>query len=275
MFLSEHNPDSLVESMNIELLKVVDWLKINKLSLNIKKTHFIIFRRRKEKIVLSKSLKINNVDVDMTEYTKFLGVIIDQNLNFHKHISYIKGKIARTMGILYKAKKIFGRKILLTLYNSFIHPLFMYCVNVWGNAPSVYLDPLIKLQKRATRVIAGATYLAHTAPLFKELKILNLTNIYVYNILLIMFKYHHSKLPTIFDSFFTRNNEVHSYETRQQYHLHVPIQKLPKRTQRVKCAGVTLYNHFVTRLNFNVKIASFKRQAKTYLLDNDVSFLFQ
>ena len=140
----------------------------------------------------------------MTEKTKFLGVIIDQNLNFHSHISYIKGKISRSLGILYKAKKIFVKKTLLTLYNSFIHPLFMYCICVWGNAPRSHLDPLLKLQKRAVRIIYGAKYREHTSPLFQNLKIMNLYNIYIYNILLIMFKHHHGKLPTIFDSFFTR-----------------------------------------------------------------------
>ena len=54
MFLTGNNPDLLIESMNMELQKVIDWLNINKLSLNLKKTHFIIFRRPRGKVELSK-----------------------------------------------------------------------------------------------------------------------------------------------------------------------------------------------------------------------------
>ena len=272
MFITGQNPDSLIETMNVEMIKVVDWLNINKLSLNLKKTHFIIFRRKREKILLSKSLIMNNVVIEMTENTKFLGVIIDQNLTFYSHIAYIKGKISRALGILYKSKKFFDRSVLKLLYNSFIHPLFTYCICIWGNAPQLYLDPLVKLQKRAIRTIAGVKRFTHTAPFFREFRILNLSNIYIYNILLIMYKYHQVKLPLIFKSFFTRNNEIHTYETRQQTHLHVS-KKTPKTAQLMRNSGVRIYNYFLTRLKFDVNIFPFKKQVKIYLLDNDVSFL--
>ena len=151
----------------------------------------------------------------------------------------------------------------------------MYCICIWGNSPFVYLKPLVMLQKRAVRVIAGAKYLAHTSPIFKELKILNMNNIYVYNLLLIMYKHHHNKLPAIFDPFFVRFNELHSYGTRHSDHLRAPEQTNARSTHSVRSRGYKIYNYFVTRLDFNVEISSFKRQAKSYLLDNDISFLLK
>ena len=53
LFLSGKDPNVLITSMNTEMIKVVDWLKLNKLSLNLKKTHFIIFRRQKSKVITS------------------------------------------------------------------------------------------------------------------------------------------------------------------------------------------------------------------------------
>ena len=101
MFLSGKDPDDLVRTMNEEMVKVIDWLQINRLSLNLNKTHFILFRRKRVRISLSTDLVINNVKIDMIERTKFLGVIIDQNLSFQSHINYIKGKVARGIAILY------------------------------------------------------------------------------------------------------------------------------------------------------------------------------
>ena len=80
MFLSGKNPDDLIRIMNEEMIKVVDWLQINRLSLNLNKTHFILFRRKRVKISLSADLTINNIKIGMTERTTLLGVMIDQNL---------------------------------------------------------------------------------------------------------------------------------------------------------------------------------------------------
>ena len=81
---------SLIHSMNIEMAKIVRWLNVNKLSLNLSKTHFILFRRPKSKPIINANLVINNTVINMVEKTKFLGIIIDQKLTFQHHVNYIK-----------------------------------------------------------------------------------------------------------------------------------------------------------------------------------------
>ena len=113
----------------------------------------MIFRRRKGRILVEKDILINNTVISMVDKTKFLGVMIDEYLSFSPHIQYIKGKISRSLGILYKCKKFFKDSTLVMLYNAFIYPYFTYCVTGWGNTYSSYLDPFIKLQKKAIRLI--------------------------------------------------------------------------------------------------------------------------
>ena len=149
LFLSGKSPDELIHIMNTEIVKVVDWLNINKLSLNLNKTHYIIFRRQRARVVLTVDMIIDNVKISISDKSKFLGVVIDQYLSFSDHIQYIRGKVARATGILYKGKKYFKESTLLTLYNAFIYPYLNYCVAVWGNTYNSYLDPLIKLQKKS------------------------------------------------------------------------------------------------------------------------------
>ena len=227
LFLTDKNPNELIKIMNKEISHVVNWLNINKLSINLKKTHYMIFRKRRVKLHITETLCINNVKIDQIDKTKFLGVVIDPYLNFHDHIAYLRGKIARSLGLLYRGRKFFNEKTLLTLYNVFIYPYYMYCNEVWGNTYQSYLDPLIKIQKRAIRVIASEKRLSHTEPLFKKLKLLKLKEIHAYVVQLFMFKFHHAKLPKVFDDFFTRNNAFHNYSTRQNNKLHVPqLEKL-------------------------------------------------
>ena len=71
MFITGKNPDDLVIKRNAEIVKVVDWLKINKLSLNLKKTHFIIFKKSQQKIHLENELLIDDIKNEMTSHTKF------------------------------------------------------------------------------------------------------------------------------------------------------------------------------------------------------------
>ena len=119
-----------IESM-IELVKISEWLNVNRLSLNISKTQYIIFSMSNQ-APPKKYVSIDGQNVDHVTSTKFLGVYIDSRLSWSEHINYIKNKISKGIGILCQARKIFSLKTLNTLYYSFIHPYFMYCIEVWG-----------------------------------------------------------------------------------------------------------------------------------------------
>ena len=82
MFITGKNIDELVDLMNFEMIKIIDWLNVNKLSLNLKKTHYMIFRKRRAKIEVKNKLVINDTVISMVKKTKFLGVYIDENLLF-------------------------------------------------------------------------------------------------------------------------------------------------------------------------------------------------
>ena len=103
----------------------------------------------------------------MVDKTKFLGVVIDKKLTFESHVQYIKGKINRGMGIIYKAGKYLNRDSLITLYYSFLYPYLNFCVTVWGNSNRKYLHGIIITQKRAVRNICKKERRSESAPLLK------------------------------------------------------------------------------------------------------------
>ena len=103
IFYQHKDINVLIETLNNELKKVNLWLQANKLSLNIKKTHDIIFKTRRNKID-NKIVKINDTEIKQVESTKFLRIYIDSNLTWKTHIKHITTKIAKTTGILFKAR---------------------------------------------------------------------------------------------------------------------------------------------------------------------------
>ena len=117
-----------------------------------------------------------------SQHTKFLGVIIHQNLSWQAHIKAISSKIAKSTGIIIKSRQFFLSNTLCTLYNSLILPYLQYCSIIWASTYSSHLQPLFRLQKKVLRIITHSPTRAHTYSLFNKFKIVNLLNIYKYQV---------------------------------------------------------------------------------------------
>ena len=105
------------------------------------------------------------------------------------------------------------------------------------------MHPLVKLQKRAIRAIVEARKYDHALPLFQNLKLLNIKEIYIYCVQILMYKYHHELLPSVFSDFYVQNNSVHEYHTRQENMLHVPLIRRAPLSKSSRVTGVSFYNH--------------------------------
>ena len=116
LFCSGKDLEELEVLINEELAHVQEWLTLNKLTLNVKKSNFIIFRSHKRKLKHHLSLKLNNELLQCVEHTKFLGIIIDQHLTWKNHINYVTKKITRTTGVLCRIRFYISQPLLRMLY---------------------------------------------------------------------------------------------------------------------------------------------------------------
>ena len=92
--------------MNNELIKLDEWFRVNKLSLNLNKTKFMLFGKKGVKIKDNAfSIDINNVKIERVQYTKFLGIFIDEMLNWKYHLSQVSTKTSKSLGVLNKIKQ--------------------------------------------------------------------------------------------------------------------------------------------------------------------------
>ena len=179
VFIEGTQHEETINLLNNELEKVNIWLNSNKLTINIKKTHYMLFHRTRIKYKNLKDIIIGGNKIEYTNNTKFLGVIIDRKLNWADHIIYIKNKIAKSIGILYKIRHFLDKRTLKNLYFTFVYPYLIYCIGIWGNTNDIHLDPIIKLQKKSIRAITFSHYLESTDQLFKKtqhLKVLRTSN---------------------------------------------------------------------------------------------------
>ena len=110
--LYEHeNYNTLCMNVNNELSKLKEWFSINKLSLNVKKTNFMVFGNKHINEALK--IRINNEDIVKVSETKFLGIYIDFILNWKKHIQNISNKVSKCIAIIYRASRVSNEAALI------------------------------------------------------------------------------------------------------------------------------------------------------------------
>ena len=115
VMLSGKDLNDLIAVLNVELISLSDWLKSNKLSLNTQKTFFMVFHRARLKSANCNDLVIDNASITRVYSAKYLGIIIDVKFNWIEHITYIKNKISKAIGIMYKARQYLNKSSLVNL----------------------------------------------------------------------------------------------------------------------------------------------------------------
>jgi Reverse transcriptase (RNA-dependent DNA polymerase) len=270
VFYSHSSLDALIHQTNTELQRVAEWFSANKLTLNLNKTNYILFRSYKKSLPLNYP-KVCIMDTQLTQVytTKFLGVYVDQHLSWKEHIYNISNKIAKNLGILSRTASVIPPSIRKTLYNTLIYPYLTYCNIVWASAYKSNLMKLIVPQKRAVRYVASARYWAHTEEIFRDFKILRIDQIRQYQIGIFMYRYDHGLLPISFQHFFTLIRHIHRYNTRSRnlglYHL--PKARTNSRLYSIRSAGARQWNAIPLAIRLLPNLQLFKRRLRTHILD--------
>ena len=142
----EKDPGDLLDD---KLRILCDWFRFNRLSLNIEKTVFMNIDKRMTLTELfcdAKPIKAGNC-------MKYLGIFIDDRLNFRKHIEYVTQKIAKLCGMLKYMKNKMNRTQRILFYKVYVQPVISYGLLIYGCTNENNLTPILKMQKRILRVI--------------------------------------------------------------------------------------------------------------------------
>ncbi len=267
-----HSGKNIIELFNVvnnDLNKLTDWFRANKLSLNIGKTNYIIFNNTKHMVFDNNlNLILDNQKLQNVDSTKFLGIIIDKHLNWTEHIKHIKVKMARGTYAINSLKFIIPIKLLKVIYHSIIHSYLTYGILLWGSATQTKLKPLETAQKRAIRSIGKLKYNDPSLPMFKQLEIIKLTEIYKTQLNSLMYDQNNNTLPKSLNSIFTRNSQVHSHNTRRIDGPHVVARRLKIVSDSFICRGPEYWNTLPDYIKECRTKKSFKTKMKKWFISN-------
>lgn len=195
--------------INNEIDKISDWLTQNNLIINTTKTKYIQFYNRNAK---PQHLSVRHGGETIPEATSatFLGIGIDSGLTWHSHVDTVCQKINRFVYALYRLSRLANQSTALMAYHGYVGSLLRYGLIMWGNSTTI--NRVFILQKKCIRSIYGVGQLESCRPLFKQLNILALPSLYIFEILLFAKKH-----PNLF----TTKREVCNFNTRYPYRLRV------------------------------------------------------
>jgi len=244
--------------VNKELEKISHWLGANKLSLNVKKSQLLVFSLSKEKPNIN--LTINGEALKEVQVAKYLGILIDNKLNWGEQISAVNLKLSKGIGLLAKIRHYVPKNTLRSLYYTFINPHVDYNILNWGMASSNNLDTISNKLKKAIRIMAFKNSDDPSLPLFKEFNILPLENFIDLRFGKFIWKLANNELP-----------ESLTHHFRSNERTIVPIQnpRLEQHKKFITYAGPKIWKDEIpTQIKQKKSLKSFASNYSKFMLDS-------
>ena len=203
LFYSLKNAKDAAEIINTELAKISEWLAANKLSLNVDKSKLLVFNNKKR---IKINITLNGQSLKEVDHAKYLGILIDNKLNWLPQINAIKLKVSKGLGLLAKIRHYVPSETLRSLYFSFVNAHTDYNLLNWGMAAPSNLRPIHTKINKALRIMTFRSRDYSSIPLYKELEILPLEQSFNLKNAKHMWKFHNDYLPKSLLSNFNYNS---------------------------------------------------------------------
>ena len=164
--------------LNTELKTAATWLKANRLSLNIKKSKFLLFHSKRKKVLNHQlSVKLDGNKMALENSVQYLGMTIDNNMSWDNHINNLGKKLSRANGILCKLRTYVPKKTLISVYYAIFHLQVLYGCLMWSLSTLRNINSINVLQKKCLRIMNFSPYNSHTNILVKLDKILKVEDV--------------------------------------------------------------------------------------------------
>jgi len=202
---------------------ISDWMLANKLTINCDKTNYMVFHPNKTtKDSSDLNLYINNQQIKRAIVTKYLGVYIDENLDWKLHIKEVCQALRKYVGVFYKLNQKLPIKVLKMLYFALIYPRILYAIEIYANTYATYLHDLFVLNNRILRIIQRKPLHVNTSDLYRLFNTLPVHKLFQYQLILHShaIRFNSESLPKFFPINNLQNNDIHTHNTRSSQDFH-------------------------------------------------------
>lgn len=214
------------------------------------------------------SISVNGQAIDIVNSQKHLGITIDGNLTWEQQISQVCKNVSRKLTLMKLLSKYINQDSLKLYHNSYVLPILDFCCIIWGNTTAANQSRLVKLQKRAARLILKVDMLTPSEQMFKQLNWLSFPKRVQYHTCLMVYKGMKGQSPDYISSLLTFVSEHHERQTRSTTNdnLHIPRSHTSYYDKAFSTTGPRLWNSLPTEIREISTLFKFKNELKRYLL---------
>jgi hypothetical protein len=248
---------------NNSLVQLYSWFSANKLTLNTDKTCFTVFSNAKTKPSIK--LTLNGSPISCVSASKYLGIHLDENLNWKHHTRHITSKLNQLSGAFYYLAKYINPKQIKQIYYAYVFPYIKYGIEIYGACDRTVMKPIQTAQNKILKILSKKEKRYPTNTLHDDLNLLKCEDIHNYFTGILVFKQQNGLLPAIFSNYFKKTNSIHRRHTRNSDKLFVPRFRLKCGQKSMKYTGVITWNSIPTNIRTSNSLSMFKRKYKSFL----------
>ena len=240
------NLPELIAKMNIEINKMANWFRANKMALNISKTKYIIFHTKGKKFNLTENAIVydeneigkphdpnlvtplerfhdKHPNANCRAY-KLLGIHFDETLSFNHHVDFLKNKLSKSLFCINRAKNLLDSHSLKMLYFALFHSNLLYCIGTLTSMSKTNASKIGKMQNKAIRSITNSKRRQTVNPLYENLRILPYEALQKQAKLNFMHSVENNYAPKSFSTTWTKNEQRNiNYPLRNNDQYFLPI----------------------------------------------------
>ena len=255
--------DSLCDHVNSRLSTMLNWCKVNQISLNVNKCEYMLITNRINHA--EPYIYIGNESVERTNCFKYLGVFLDSSLRFHKQVDTVYSRLSKVSGISYRLRNHLDESSAKKIYYAFVQSILSYCICIWGGVIRVFgwAECLEKIQKR---ILKNLFYNIQNECIFKTKGILKFSDLYKVSMAVYMHDIISGRLPSL-SEFIPLETRNHPQNTRNRHQLITPY----PRVETVRCSFkfqiIDIWNRVPENLKSIPSRKSFKKSLTRHFLD--------
>ena len=258
------------QTLNVVLENICQWVDENKMLVNVSKTKTMCIGSKQKLSVMCNdtlNVSINGQKINESHCEKVLGIFVDKTLSWYDQINHIIKKVNSSLALLKRIKKYLNHNARILFYNAYILPHLDYCCSVWGNCNKFLVDSLLKLQKRAARIILNEHDIRKPSiELFKKSGIIPVTKRIFYHKSLLMYKSKHQLAPKYLSNLIVPTSSKQSYNTRlsSSDNFIIPKSNTELYKSSFSFSGPKVWNSLSSEIKKSKSISAFKNSYKSF-----------
>ena len=260
-----------MSEVSLKLLEVQKWCFVNKLTINLKKTNYMLIKGQRQVCETRGILTLSDTVIDRVSVASFVGIQIDEALMWKEQVKNVNKCIRRKIGLLCKLRHYVPQKILMLLYKSFIQPHILYGIEVWGSCYKSNLNCILLAQKMAMRVITFSPFRTSSNALFVRLQVLDVYNLFNHSVSTFVYDLQKGHLPHSLMDYFDLMNHMYRTRGRDKLMLRLPKCNTTHGTFSISFIGAKLWNNLPINIKEEKTRSLFRKNLRIRLLSSDES----